>query len=310
MILTRLRKTALTVGLLCALVPANAFAASPEMLKVFEEGRALAKNGEYEAAARKFLEAHMMEPSVGALLNLGDCYEKVGRFASARTRFLEAMRLAGASDPARAAEAKARASKLDAQIAWIDFNHATDNTAKVTIDGDAVPNGTERVAVDPGSHEVVVTSSAGERRTNVRLGAGESSAPISIDPPKKEIEKKPPGDLEPAPATSDGWSNMQWLGVGAAGIGVISLGVGTVFGIMAANKKSSLDEQCPNYPQCPESKRSDVQTMYEDATGSATVATIGVIAGAVLVAGGVTLFLVSPSEKKTAINAKGLVVRF
>ena len=313
MILTRIHKAALAAALFIALVPANALAASPEMTKLFEEGRSLAKAGDYEGAARKFLEAHVMEPSVGALLNLGDCYEKLGRFASARTRFLEAVRLAGPTDPGRASEARARATKLDAQIAWIDFAHATTNAAKVTIDGDAVPTGTERVAVDPGNHEVVVSTTGGERRTIVRLGAGESTAPISLDAPKKEKDKTPPtpgGDLDPAPATTDGWSNMQWIGVGAAGVGAISLGVGAVFGVMAANQKSTLDEACPNYPQCPQSKEADVRTRYDDASSSATAATIGVVVGAILVAGGVALFLVSPSEKKTALSSKGLVIRF
>jgi hypothetical protein len=294
------------------LVPESASAASPEMVKVFEEGRALAKTGDYEGAARKFLEAHMMEPSVGALLNLGDCYEKLGRFASARTRFLEAVRLAGNTDPARASEARARATKLDAQIAWIDFAHAINNAAKVTIDGEPVAAGMERVAVDPGNHEVVVSTTGGERRTTVRLGAGESTAPVSLDPPKKEREKErpaPPGDLEPS-RSDDGWSTMQWVGVGAAGAGAIGLGVGAVFGVIAAGKKSDLDAKCVDYPRCPESQRADVQSTYDDASSAATISTIGILAGAVLVAGGVTLFLLSPSEKKAALNTKGVTFHF
>jgi len=315
------------LALACALtlVSSNALAASPEMLKVFEEGRTLAKAGDYEAASRKFLEAHMLEPSVGALLNLGDCYEKMGRFASARTRFLEAVKLAGATDPTRANEARARATKLDAQIAWIDFTHATTSAVKVTIGGEVVAPGTERVAVDPGSHEVVVNGATGERRTVVRVGAGESSAPVDVDlPAKKEkpgpsssppANNAPPNPDNPRSYTwiSETWSGAQWAYVGTGITGLMGITLGVIAGGIADGKKSELDTMCPDYPRCPESRRNDVQSTYDDASTAATVSTIAFIAGAALFVGGSTLFVLSLSnDKRSAVvpTSKGVVVRF
>jgi serine/threonine-protein kinase len=84
------------------------------------------------------------------------------------------------------------------------------------------------------------------------------------------------------------------IGVGAAG--VVGVGVGTVFGIVALGKRSDLDRLCPGYPRCVDSQRSDVQGNYDDAKHAATISTVGFVLGGVLVAGGVVLWLVAPGR--------------
>lgn len=61
---------------------------------LFEDGRRLLQNGKYEEACRRLEAASKLYASPGILLNLGDCYEKLGRSASAWTEFGEAAAVA------------------------------------------------------------------------------------------------------------------------------------------------------------------------------------------------------------------------
>src|SRR5262245_41405440 len=57
---------------------------------LFNEARDLLKSGRYGEACAKLEGAKGLYTSAGILLNLGDCYEKIGRTASAWTEFGEA----------------------------------------------------------------------------------------------------------------------------------------------------------------------------------------------------------------------------
>ncbi len=50
---------------------------------LFDQGRALVKDGNYAAACPKLEESQKIDSGVGTLFNLADCYEHLGRFASA-----------------------------------------------------------------------------------------------------------------------------------------------------------------------------------------------------------------------------------
>src|SRR4051812_40434609 len=77
----------------------------------FDQGRALMKAGRYAEAGRRFQESLQIRRSAGALLNLGDCYEKLGRYASAVEAFEGAQALSEeAGETGRAGEARGRAS--------------------------------------------------------------------------------------------------------------------------------------------------------------------------------------------------------
>ena len=49
----------------------------------FAEARALMQKGRFDEACPKLEASLSLDPALGTLLNLGDCYEKVGKTASA-----------------------------------------------------------------------------------------------------------------------------------------------------------------------------------------------------------------------------------
>src|SRR6187549_3181233 len=71
---------------------ANAQSAGAEAL--FREGRRLIKEGKLDQGCAKLAASEKLESSVGTLLNLGDCREKLGQTATAWAAFRKAEAMA------------------------------------------------------------------------------------------------------------------------------------------------------------------------------------------------------------------------
>src|ERR1700722_11823966 len=84
---------------------------------LFNDGRALLAQGRYAEACAKLTESERLDAAVGTLLNLGDCYEKMGRIATAWAVFRQAagMALTG-KQPARQKIADGRVAALEPKI--------------------------------------------------------------------------------------------------------------------------------------------------------------------------------------------------
>ncbi|HVJ15557.1 MAG TPA: hypothetical protein VM686_08950, partial [Polyangiaceae bacterium] len=111
---------------------------------------------------------------------------------------------------------------------------------------------------------------------------------------------------------------LRTIGLIVGGAGLVSLGVGGFFGLQAQslNEDSKADGHCDAQNQCDATggeKR-------EDAKSAATVSTIAFVAGGVLTATGVTLFLVGGPKKQEAAahvvatpavgrNEAGMIIR-
>ena len=147
------------------LVPAVAWgqssnAAIAEM--AFTRGKELMAEGKPGEACPKFEESHRLDPSVGALLNLGRCYEQLGRTASAWVRYKEAATLARslgqteretvARDQAKTLEPKLSRVRIEA-TKRIEGMRITSNGEEVgtALLGDPLP-------VDPGKLKIEVTA--------------------------------------------------------------------------------------------------------------------------------------------------------
>lgn len=166
---------------------------------LFEEGRRLLKGGHYAEACEKLEGASKLYTSAGILLNLADCYAKVGRTASAWTEFGEAAAVAKRTGrTSEGTEATRRQAEIAPQLTrlTIRVEHPVSGLV-VTRDGTAVPEGAlgAAIPVDPGNHDVRASASGYETWTGsvAALGAGKTA---SIDVP--DLQKVPAAEA-PAP---------------------------------------------------------------------------------------------------------------
>jgi hypothetical protein len=306
-------------------VPAVARAQSKEDVAradaLFNAAKALTDAGNYADACAKFAESKRLAPGLGVTLYLADCYERIGRTASAWTEFLAAEGLARQRNDKRAEVAHQHAQALEPKLDRLTITVApTVPQAGLSILRDGVPVTREElglaVPVDPGDHAVVVSAPGHAPRTlNAHVGPESPTATVRIDsldeapataPSPSPAPPPTPATTEPAqpgaeqPTSEDSSKTRRLLGLGAIGVGVVGIGVGTVFGFLAKSKLDSSNggssPPCNAQDQCTQAGLDD----RKSAESFATVSTIGFIAGGVFAAGGVVLFLTAPPPASTS----------
>src|SRR5687768_6890518 len=157
----RVRTVALltATGLLVQIHTSHAQSAEAEVL--FRDGRKLIKAGKVGPGCDKLAASERLESSIGTLLNLGDCREKLGKYASSWAAFrkAEAMAKRAGNEQKRMLEARNRANKLEPQLAnlvvQVDLKL---EGLTIKRDGLALEPGAWNTAVpvDPGSYAILV----------------------------------------------------------------------------------------------------------------------------------------------------------
>ena len=281
------------------------------------------KAGHYVEACPKLEESERIDPGIGTLLYLGECYEKTGRSASAWATFREAASAAQAQgETDRARVAAARADRLQAGLSKLTLR-VTPETAqlaalRVTRDNVTLANGLLGVAipVDPGKYHIVVSAEGYQSfEADLEVSAGGDSKTLEIpalkaapSPPPgaaatsataapKVITTLPPRNGEPGAPRSHA-NGMRTAGYVTGALGVVGLGIGSYFGVKAIAKNSDAESYCPNGND----KRIDsrAESLTHDAKSAAVVANIAIGVGAAFAIAGVVLYLSSESTEKTA----------
>jgi serine/threonine-protein kinase len=291
---------------------------------LFNAGKALLESGQNVDACAKFAESKRLAPGLGVTLYLADCYERIGRIASAWSEFCSAEGLARQRNDKRADVARGRAQDLEAKLDRLTIAVApTVPTAGLSIlrDGAAVSQEEWGLAVpvDPGDHTVVVSSPGHAPRTiaahvgpdapnaTVRIDRLEDTAPSAptASParppaPSSAAEAPPPLASSPAPASppapADPGTTRRWVGIGVGAAGLVGIAVGSAFGLSA---KSKLDDS--NSGPCDAQDKCDRSglALRQDASNAATASTIAFAIGGVAVAAGVVLYVTAPHASQT-----------
>lgn len=217
---------------------------------LFKEGRALMKSGDFETACPKLEESYRLDPAPGTGINLGDCFEKQGKVASALLAYQAARALLKAGDP--------RIGPVEKEIAALDKRapRLTIKLAPGAPDGTTVKrDGREveasklgvPVAVNPGKVKVVVSAPGREQAVfRVTLVAGKSRE-LEVGPGEMIVEQP----MAPAPSdrtrgqrrerTTESSPTLGYVLLGIGGAGAIT---GAIFGVMTNAKMDEVDEQC------------------------------------------------------------------
>jgi hypothetical protein len=290
---------------------------------LFNAGKALLEAGQNVDACAKFAESKRLAPGLGVTLYLADCYERIGRTASAWSEFRSAEGLARERNDKRAEVARGRAQALEPKLNRLTITVAPtvpQSGLQVLRDGAAVSSDEWGLAVpvDPGDHAVMVSAPGHAQRTfPAHVGPEAPSATVRIDrlddtpapapTPTPESASAPVPESttpvpEPAPSPSDPGATRRWIGVGLAGAGVVGVALGAVFGLGAKSKlnQSNQDNHCDAKDTCDPTGLS----LRQDASNAATLSTVMFAIGGVAVAGGAVLYFTAPRKPTTT----GLVI--
>jgi hypothetical protein len=275
---------------------------------LFQQATALIEQEKFADACTKFEGSQELDPALGTMLRLADCYDRVGRTASAWALFQEAVAVASASDqPEREQIAAQRARDLEGRLAKVSLAVTTEARVpglQVRLNGVAIPSASWNAAlpVDPGAQRV--EASAPDREPwagTVEVPAGPSERSITVPvlklrPPEKPTAAAVVGTAPPPlPPRSAPGSTQRTLGYVTASVGLAGLVAGGVLAYRAYDLNDQSLSQCrANDPNActPEGK-----SLRDDAKSFATTSTIAVAAGGALLATGITLVLAAPSSE-------------
>lgn len=306
---------------------------------IFEQGKQLMQAGDFGQACTKFEASQKLDQGVGTLLYLADCYEKLGRTASAWATFKEAASVAGAQgQETRQKLAVQRARALEPGLAKLTIEVAPGNESilgfEVRSDGVAVPPAQYATPfpIDPGTHHIEA-SAPGKRshseNINVTRGVSHITLPLLTDliPPgtpsatagqasnatsnssssgaSSVLVASAAMPTEPTDdSSSDQGKTQRTLSYIAGGLGVVGVGLGTYFGIAALHDNSSSKDNCrPDPNSCTELGYSQRQ----DALREGRISTVSFVAGGALLATAAILFFTARPNHSNRVTANAQV---
>lgn len=295
---------------------------------LFQRAKALLARRQFEPACPLLLESYRLDPAGGTLQNLSVCYEEIGKWASAYARFQELRAVSKDTQrprPDRVALAEEHIAKLEPRLSRLVLviPDALVAHATVTVDGEEFfqASWSTGIAVDPGTHEIVV-SAPGKVPYHTSVDTANDGAQREVRVPALADEEAPaPPPHEPAPsfagrepAPPTHRLRTMGLAVGAVGAGVLA--AGGVFGILtfaangagkdkclrATNAGASASDFDPATGRCYRDSPawSDANAAKGDARTFANIANVLVPLGIVGVGVGVVLFFKQDSPSSAA----------
>lgn len=284
---------------------------------LFDSARQLMTDGKYAEACSKFEQSQRLDPGIGTLLYLADCYEKSGRIASAWATFREGAsqaKAAGQTDRATSGEERAAALEPRLSKLTIQVNAETQALPGLTITraGSVVTKGIWGVAVPIDGGEYLIEAKAPGREPwsgKVSVATEKDVASIEVPALAAAPEAPPPTPpaVEPPPAVAPvvpaspspvrdsepSGTTQRTVGVIVGGVGIVGIGFGTYFGLSAISKNSDAKKLCDG-SVCHDPKGA---TLTDDARKAATVSNVAFGVGLAALGTGVVLYLTAPSEK-------------
>ncbi|MGC4069045.1 MAG: hypothetical protein QM784_31260 [Polyangiaceae bacterium] len=290
---------------------------------LFSSARQLLELRQYPLACPKLEQSQQLDPAVGTLLYLAFCYEMTDRFALAWRTYRAAEAGARAQGQGeRVKLARLRASLLEPKLALVRVEAACPLT-DVAISLDEAQLSSQElergVRLEPGRHRLRLRSRhllAYEAVFEVRSGE-ESVVPLDC----KNVEKLT--RVEPGSATrrdvsksnayghskvgseSDhGGAVRRLLGFASGTIGVVALGIGTVYALDSAHKSEDAEKY----------RRSGTDiydepgfTLNREALESRSMAIVGfVVSGVALGGATVLLWPRSPAKGRGQSQSRGI----
>ena len=298
---------ALFCGALLLFFPRVLFAQDEAGARVlFAQARKLAAGGNYAEACPKFEDSYRLDPGIGTSFNLADCWEHLGRTASAWGRFLDvAAATKGAGQPERERVARARAAALEPRLARLAIQVMSPVTGLVVLRDDVrvdAPSWGLPIPVDPGRHKLEATA-AGKRRWTAQVEVPDLPTTASVvvpaldDAPALAARPTGPGTNANGAAAKSPDSTLvahrderrRWSRpvVVLGAIAGVALATGGAFGVKFEIDNDDAKSICPTNMNCSAQVRSDHATLVNQVHDDLTIELVSIgVGGTALLAAG------------------------
>lgn len=248
-------------------------------VELFDQAEDLFKQELFALACPKYAESYRLDPQLGVLIYLAECYEKNGQLASAWGTFREAEEMARARGDARAQKARARIDALQPRLSRLTVKVPEASRVaglRVLRDGVALADAAWDIAtpIDSGTHWIEAQAPGRKPwRSGIDVHDEKASAAVEVPlleeeapeaptvvanpPPPPVAQAAPPAPVElvppaPAPAAVEPalGSSRRLTALAVGGLGVVGFGVGGFLGVSAQSSFSDSKDRCNDAGYC------------------------------------------------------------
>ena len=273
---------------------------------LFRAGRQLLQEGKLEEAFAKFEESYRLDPTAGALLNMGECRFREGKSASAWALYQQAATLADVQGKPDLYElASHRQQELEPHLSYLTF-HVSKAVPGLEVKRDGVLVGAAQfdvtLPVDPGRHFISAQAAGYESIQFAVVVQEKHDRQIINVPALKELRISQVASVAPQPKpmsmparnqsqAQSPTSPWPWA---LGGVGAASLVVGTVSIILAIHDNNYANDNCRKHTDC----NNDVLQAQGRRTTEAGLAEVTIPVGIIALGSAATWLLFSPRAAK------------
>jgi tetratricopeptide (TPR) repeat protein len=282
---------------------------------LFREARQAMREGDLETACPKFAESQRLDPAAGTAVNLGDCFDKQGKVASALLAYQAARDLLHSGDR-RLAPINAQIAKFEKRVPRLTISLSKEAPSATSVRRDDRLVSADKlgvaVALNPGKHTVVVSAPGRiDKRYQAELAEGDVRELI-VEP--GAVHQDDVLDLStPAPARNDQQSTQPTEQVEPSGASDVETRTGgtiiAVLGATAAAFGGIALYEAHSYKNDSDQARDQAtrDSKYSTAEQWQTAGIVSLVAGAAgLTIGGylvITAMPASPASNNQGIRA-------
>jgi hypothetical protein len=288
---------------------------------LFKKGLKDMEQGRFDAGCPALAESDRIDPQLGCVFALADCWQRAGKIQSAVDSYGEYLRRFALRSPREQQDQLGREKIAASHKAALE-----PQVPSLTLIVVSIPKGTKitfdsiemtpvslgvAISINPGEHTIVLQAPGGPRdirRFTIVRGekksillqteapAGPARRPEAAPPPSPP-DDSPTGPEAPAiapGAQNDTTSGQRVAAYLIGGIGVSGIAVGIVTGALVLDKKRTVDDGCVG-TVCTK----DGMAAANDARPLALASNLGFIIGGGALITGVVLYFTAPSAPRT-----------
>jgi hypothetical protein len=282
--------------------PPAAASTKDQVLGLYNQGKELLDAGKTAEACQAFESAKRLDfTAINLILRLGDCYERLGRTASAYSQYQQAASLAAAAKDARRSTAEERVAAVEPHLARLSVALAP-GAAGVTVSRNGEVLAGDKLGtpapVDPGRYTFEAIATGKKSWITAREIAPGSTVIVEV-PALEPIASIAPSAPIASPDSAS--SPRRTIGVALAGVGLVGVGVGVAFGVKALSNLSAskADGHCDAQSFC-----DDVGfQLRRDAQDAGIISTLTLALGGAAAVAGAVLWITAPTSAKAPPRA-------